>query len=122
MKILISPLVPLLGLFLIGQARAQDGPVTGKEIQETWVGKEMIGSSGSGIKVYVKLEADGKASFTAGGTSDTGSWRPAEYGYCTTWHTVRAGQERCFTVSRSGSRFKVANPDGSLSGYFTGSR
>jgi hypothetical protein len=70
----------------------------------------------------MRMEADGKASLTAGNTSDNGTWRISENGYCTTWKTIRAGQERCFTVVRSGNAFEVMNPDGSLSGQFTSIR
>ena len=100
-------------------ALAQDGTVSAKEIQDTWVGKELIGTTASGARVFLRLEPDAKASVSAGNTNDTGTWRLAQNGYCTTWNSIRAGQERCFTVTRTGSTFKVANPDGSLSGFFT---
>lgn len=100
-------------------AVAQDAAVSPKEIQETWIGKELVGTTASGAKASMRLETGGKASVSAGNTNDTGSWRLSENGYCTTWNTIRAGQERCFTVTRSGSTFRVANPDGSLSGSFT---
>jgi len=102
-----------------GLALAQDGPVSAKQIQETLVGKELSGTTASGAKATMRLEPDGKASVTAGKTSDTGSWHLSDTGYCTTWKTIRAGQERCYTVIRSGSALKVLNPDGSLSGQFT---
>lgn len=108
----------LLAVACATSALAQDGPVSGKEIQETWVGKELLGTTASGAKVSMKIDANGKAALSAGNTSDTGTWRLTEQGYCTTWSTIRAGQERCFTVTRSGSVFKVLNPDGSLSGSF----
>jgi len=98
---------------------AQDGPVSAKEIQETWVGKDLIGTTAAGASAKVRLESNGTASLSAGRTNDTGTWRVANNGYCTTWNTIRAGQERCFTVSRTGSDFKVFNPDGSHSGTFT---
>ena len=100
-------------------ANAQDGPVQGKEIQETWVGKDLTGSTPTGVSVRVRLAQDGKVTLSAGNTNDTGTWRVADNGYCTTWKSVRPGQERCFTVARAGSTFKVSNPDGSLSGTFT---
>lgn len=103
---------------LISPVLAQDGPVSAKEIQETWVGKELTGTIASGAKVTMRLEPDGMASVSAGNTSDTGTWRLSDSGYCTTWKTIRAGQERCFTVVRAGEAFKVMNPDGSLSGHF----
>ena len=93
---------------------AQDAPVSPKEIQETWVSKDLTGTTGSGARSHLRLESDGKASVCAGSTSDTGTWRISDGGYCTTWSTIRAGQERCFSVTRSGSMFKVFNPDGSL--------
>lgn len=104
---------------LSGAALAQDATVSPKEIQDTWVGKELLGTTASGAKAAMRLEADGKASVTAGNTADTGTWRLSEKGYCTTWKTIRAGQERCFTVNRAGSVLRVLNPDGSLSGEFT---
>jgi hypothetical protein len=97
---------------------AQDGPVSTKEIQDTWVGKELTGTTASGSKATMRMEPDGKASVSAGNTNDTGTWRISENGYCTTWKTIRAGQERCFTVLRAGTAFRVMNPDGSLSGQF----
>lgn len=115
---IVSSIASCLLAALAWGASAQEGPVSGKEIQETWVGKELTGTTARGGKVSMKLEADGKASLAAGTTSDTGTWRPAEQGYCTTWSTIRAGQERCFTVTRDGSQFKVLNPDGTLSGSF----
>ena len=100
-------------------ALAQNGPVSAKEIQDTWVGKELSGSTASGAKATMRLEFDGKAFVSAGNASDTGAWRISENGYCTTWKTIRAGQERCFTVASDAAVFKVMNPDGSLSGQFT---
>jgi hypothetical protein len=97
---------------------AQDGPVSAKEIQDTWVGKELIGTTASGSKTFLRLESDGNASVSAGSTNDTGRWRISENGYCTTWKTIRAGQERCYTVTRMGSTFRVANPDGTVGGFF----
>lgn len=98
---------------------AQEGTVSAKELQETWVGKELTGTTAAGAKASMRLEPDGKATISAGNTIDSGTWRISESGYCTTWKTIRAGQERCFTVVRTGSTFKVMNPDGSLSGQFT---
>lgn len=99
-------------------ARAQDGPVPGKEIQDTWVGKDLMGTTATGARVRLRLEADGKASVSAGNTTNTGTWRISDNGYCTTWNTIRSGTERCFSVVRVGAGFKVLNPDGSLSGQF----
>lgn len=100
-------------------AVAQDPAVSPKEIQETWVGKELIGTTPSGSRVTMSLEASGKASVAVGSTFDRGTWRLSEHGYCTTWSTLRNGKEACFTVTRQGSTFTVLNTDGSVSGYFS---
>jgi hypothetical protein len=99
-------------------ALAQDGPVSPKDIQG-WVDKDLVGVTANGAPVLMRLASDGKASLSAGNTRDTGTWRLSDAGYCTTWANIRAGQERCFTVVRAGTVFKVANPDGSPSGQFT---
>jgi hypothetical protein len=97
---------------------AQSDAVTPKQIQEMWVGKTLIGKTAGGAPATVKLLADGTAQLTAGNMRDTGTWRLSDMGYCTTWKTIRAGEERCFTASNSGGRITVLNPDGSVSGYF----
>jgi hypothetical protein len=110
-------LVPVLALACTSVS-AQDQPVTSKEIQDAWTGKTLLGTTSSGAPVTMKLQSDGTASLAAGSTSDSGTWRVSESGYCTTWKTNRAGQERCFTARRSGQKVTVLNPDGSVSGYF----
>jgi hypothetical protein len=104
---------------LTTSASAQEQSVTPTEIQETWVGKTPVGTTASGTPATIKLLSDGSASVSAGSTGDTGTWRVSNQGYCTTWRTIRAGQERCFTVKRSGTKMTVLNSDGSVSGYFT---
>ena len=110
----------VITLSVIGfvSAHAQDQPIAPKEIQDSWVGKTLVGTTPNGAPATVKLQADNSASVSAGSTNDTGTWRLSEQGYCTTWKTIRAGQERCFTVRRSGTKIAVLNPDGSVSGYF----
>ena len=103
---------------LVMQAQAQEVPVTGKEIQDNWVGKTLLGTTAKGAPVTMKLLADGTATLLVGSTNDSGAWRASENGYCTTWKTIRAGEERCFTTRRSGSTVTVLNPDGSVSGQF----
>ena len=103
---------------VVFDVRAQDIPVPGKEIQAEWTGRTLTGRTAKGAAVTMKLLADGTATLAVGNTSDSGTWRAPETGYCTTWKTIRAGEERCFTVRRSGSKLTVFNPDGSVSGYF----
>lgn len=109
----------LIAMHAAPAALAQDGPVPAKEIQDTWVGKDLVGTTAAGAPASMRLEADGRASLSAGTLKDSGTWRMSGTGYCTTWKSIRAGQERCFTVVRNGSAFNVLNPDGSLSGQFS---
>ncbi|HQR10285.1 MAG TPA: hypothetical protein PLW68_03060 [Casimicrobiaceae bacterium] len=104
--------------FSCTSAYAQEQQVSPREIEATWVGKTLAGTAASGAPVTMKLSADGAASISAGSTNDSGTWRLSENGYCTTWRTIRSGQERCFTARRSGPKVTVLNPDGSLSGTF----
>ncbi len=114
-----STIALVSALLACTSAYAQDVPVTPKEIQDTWVGKTLVGSTANGAAATMRLHADGTATVSAGSTNDTGTWRISEQGYCTTWKSIRAGQERCFTVKRSGTKSTVLNPDGSVSGFFT---
>jgi hypothetical protein len=102
-----------------GTGLAQEAPVTPKEIEDTWVGKTLVGTTGAGAPATLKLLPGGAAEVSAGSTNDIGTWRLWESGYCTTWRTIRAGQERCFTARRAGTKITVHNPDGTLSGTFT---
>ena len=100
-------------------AQAQEQPVTSREIQDTWVGKTLLGVTVSGAPVTMKLQSDGTATLSAGKTNDSGSWRASENGYCTSWKSIRSGEERCFTARRAGTKITVLNLDGSISGHFT---
>ncbi len=98
---------------------AQSEAITPNQIQLGRVGKTLSGQATPGAPVTMKLLADGTAQLSAGRTNDSGTWRLSDTGYCTTWKTIRAGQERCFSASKSGDRITVLDPDGSVSGYFT---
>jgi len=97
-------------------AHAQEQTVTAKEIQDTWVGKTLVGTTANGAPATLKLRTDGGASVSAGATNDTGIWRLSDQGYCTTWRNIRSGQERCFIVRRADTKMTVFNPDGSVRG------
>jgi hypothetical protein len=102
-----------------GTGLAQEAPVTAKEIEDTWVGRTLIGTTARGAPATLKLMPGGTAAVSAGSTTDIGTWRLSDGGYCTTWRTIRAGQERCFTVRRAGTKITVQNPDGTQSGTIT---
>ena len=109
--------VLLCGLPLLAQA--QDGAVSAKEIQDTWVGKTLSGRLPSGGPVSMQLRPDGSGKVVVAAIPYPGTWRLSETGYCTSWVGIRSGQERCFTVRRSGTEFIVLNPDGAEGGRFS---
>ena len=115
----IAQLITVLILFSATVAHAQEQPISPKEIQDTWVGKTLIGTAANGAAVTMKIQADGSASLAAGSTNVAGTWHVSENGYCTTWKTNRGAQEKCFLAVHSGQKIVVSNLDGSLSGYFT---
>jgi hypothetical protein len=58
--------------------------------------------------------ADGTISIKLQTKSDTGTYRFAEGGYCSTWTVLRTN-EKCFTLKKAGDgKFDIINPDGSL--------
>src|SRR4029079_354986 len=75
---------------LLAPAFAQEQVVSPREIQDAWVGKTLVGKTPGGAAVTLKLQSDGTASVSAGSTHDSGTWRPSEEGYCTTWRNIRS--------------------------------
>jgi hypothetical protein len=107
----------LCALSLVPQLASAQA-MTPKDIQETWVGKTLNGTTGNNRSFTMILGADGLLTISGEAANDTGTWRLSDSGYCTTWKTIRAGQERCFTVLRLMSgEMRVINPDGSVSGH-----
>lgn len=98
---------------------AQERALTPDDVKATWVGKVVIGSTTAGAPVELRLQADGTASVVAGTTVDSGTWRPSENGFCTTWKKIRANQERCFSGVIQDSGVSIFNPDGSAAGKYT---
>jgi hypothetical protein len=111
------PAMLLAGMLV--SVHAQDVAVSAKEIQDTWVGKTMSGRLPNGGPVSMQLRPDGTGKVVVAAIPYQGTWRISEVGYCTSWSGIRAGQERCFTVRRSGTAFVVINPDGTEGGRFT---
>lgn len=115
----IVTLISIISLLAPLAAFAQERPLTPQDIKDKWVGKVAVGSTTNGMPVELKLQAEGLAAVVAGPTSDTGTWRLTEQGFCTTWKKIRSNQERCFTGVVQGSTTKVFNPDGSSAGQYT---
>lgn len=107
----------LLGLVAFLPLGVQAQAMSPKEIQESLVGKPLAGKAGNDKAFTMTLQPDGVVSISGAAANDTGIWRLSDAGYCTTWKTIRAGQERCFTVQRQeGGELIVYNLDGSISG------
>ena len=49
----------VFGCLLLATAHAQERPVTPKEIEDTWIGKSLVGTTPNGAPALVKLQADG---------------------------------------------------------------
>jgi hypothetical protein len=115
----MNPSFRLPSLLLLGAAAvasAQSDTLSGTEIQQLWVGKEVIGRAPNGSRVIMTMSADGTARLLIGSQPDSGSWRLSETGYCATWKGLRGGQEACFTVKREGEKFHIYRADGSSNG------
>jgi len=101
--------------------------VAAQEIQTAWVGKTVAAAlpaawwQASGKPFDIQLKADGSA-LLSGAAVDTGIWHLSGTGFCTTWKTIRAGEERCFTVLRDGKSTKILNPDGTVNATVTAIR
>ncbi len=103
----------LLGTFA-SASLAQDEVWPPSRIKAEWVGKQVFSRGANGVLVDFWLREDGTAAVAANNFSDTGTWRLSDTGYCTTWRTLRSGEERCFTVRSVRGQVQVFNPDGSL--------
>jgi hypothetical protein len=122
MKTLPRAVVSFLIFMTSTMVTAQDGAVSPQTIQATWVGKTLIGTIGNGPlkgkQINVNLNPDSSARVD-GAIVDSGTWRLTDQGYCASWKTIRNGQERCFTVVRSGNDHIVKNPDGTVNNTIT---
>jgi len=108
--------VVLSALALSGLSWAQEAPVAVGELQEKWVGKALTVKFPNGFSAKLQFRPDSSLEIS-GAYNDVGKWRWKEpSGYCATWNTIRAREERCFTVTRKANDYLVANPDGSLNG------
>lgn len=97
-----------------GVVHAQDQAMTGEQIKSGWAGKKVSGRSTTGGPVDLYIKADGTAQVSVGNTTDSGTWRPTETGYCAKWQKIRAGEERCFNVVNRAGKVLVLNADGSI--------
>ena len=114
MQAVVRCLAAALFVSALACAHAQDRPLTGEEIRQAWVGKKVFARSATGGLMDFHMQADNTAQVSVGNLNDTGTWRTTDKGYCASWKTIRAGQERCFSVVMRGSTLYVLNPDNSI--------
>jgi hypothetical protein len=107
-------------LCVIASAYAEDARMTPDEIKNAWVGKKLLLEVPTNLTLsqYVHadlyLKTDGSVDLEGNGWGHRGKWRLSDDGYCTTYKTLRNGQERCFTVVKNGSTASIVNPDRSV--------
>ena len=91
-------------------------PLSQSELQALHARPRTIqGTSATGDRVTGTYTPEGvaKIQWSSGGAE--GSWRIKDGKFCTTYSTLRGGEERCFTVYKTGdNEYKSFNPDGSL--------
>lgn len=90
-----------LGLLMVVGAHAEN--LTGEQLEQTLVGKDLtFTAKGSGNnKAY--YAPDGSAKVTLAGKVDKGTWRISGSKMCVKWTWIRDGKEGCFTVAPAGA-------------------
>jgi uncharacterized membrane protein len=114
MRIGIRWAVALVAVVQATGVQAQDEIWTGEQIRAAWSGKKIFSRSPTAGLVEVRFNADGTAHVSAGGGSDSGTWRVTDKGYCLKWKQMRAGEERCFGVVKRGDKVLTLGPDGAV--------
>jgi len=107
-----------VALVLVATGGAQAQTVSGAQITAEWADKTAHGKLPDGRPISMRLGKDGRVNLS-GTFNDTGTWRPTDTGYCTTYRNIRNGAEACFNVEKAGDKFVVTNKNGSLGGTFT---
>lgn len=103
-----------------GSAYAEEALMTPDEIKAAWAGKKLLlevptNRAWSGyVHADLYMKTDGSVELQGSGWGHTGKWRLSSEGYCTTYKTLRNGDERCFTVVKNGSTASIVNPDKSI--------
>lgn len=77
--------------------------------------RTLKGTTANGDSATGTYTADGVAKINWGKGEAEGTWRIKDGKFCTTYATLRSGEERCFTVYKTGdNEYTSFNPDGSL--------
>ena len=91
-------------------------PLSQSELQALYARPRTIqGTSAAGDRVTGSYTPEGMAKLQWSNGGAEGSWRIKDGKFCTTYSTLRGGEERCFTVYKTGdNEYKSFNPDSSL--------
>jgi hypothetical protein len=93
-------------------------PLRQSELEALYARTRTIrGTSADGLAVRGTYTQEGGATLDWGRGSDEGSWRISGGKFCTRYRVIRNGEERCFTVYKTGeNEYQSFFPDGTFNG------
>jgi hypothetical protein len=93
-------------------------PLTQSELEALYARTRTIrGSSPDGLGLLGSYTQEGVARLDWGRGAAVGAWRIAEGKFCTTYPSIRNGEERCVTIYKTGeNEYKAFLPDGTCNG------
>jgi hypothetical protein len=112
-------------LTLVGCATTEQGlrarglaPLTQSELEALYARTRIIrGSSPDGLGLTGTYTQEGGARLDWGRGAAEGSWRITGGKFCTKYTGIRDGEERCFTIYKTGeNEYKTFFPDGTCNG------
>ncbi len=99
----------------VGMAHAAD-PISQADMEAAFKGKSFKDDDGAGnigvitygsdMKIHIKVPTGAQA------PEDSGTYRFAEGGYCSSWTKLRNGAEKCFKATKEGGGFQLWTMDG----------
>lgn len=109
--------------FVIGLAEpgiAQAAMMTQAEVEAAFPGKTFALTTQDGTTATIAFHPDMTALVTFNdGSTDAGTYRLAQGGYCSTWEIFREREEACFTVeSLGGGRYQLYTIEGKKDDLF----
>ena len=118
--ILATAFLTLIGCATTEQSLRARGlsPLSQGELEALYARTRTIrGSSPDGLGLTGTYTQEGGARLDWGRGAAAGSWRIAEGKFCTKYQGIRNGEERCFTIYKTGeNEYKAFLPDGTFNG------
>jgi hypothetical protein len=112
MKTAIAILLPAL---LIGPPALAQTTMAQADVEAAFKGKSFAVTAPSGWTGVITFAPDMTLTSAGNDGTDSGTYRFAEGGYCSTWQRFRDGEEACFTAVDLGeSRYQLYTLDGQL--------